>query len=332
VIGGLSVLVVHGALLATGFGPGTASVVGIAIGTLVLALVTNGMGAATIMLREHLAPIALLDILIRSFGRMTLAEIGLACVFTVAYVAVGWWAPAALAIVILLIWPGEGFEGIDPLMRLPRHRQFRRELESALGRTRRGLAPGGLLLMLDLDGFGVINKELGMHVGDETLAEIGDRLRALVRTTDLVGRLGGDELAMFYRGDTDGAGARRMAEKVEQAIRRPIPTSAGTMRVGVSIGALIVPQAPDIPSGATLLIWADREMQVQKRLQKAGRARSGIRFHPYGSRDAAPPVDAAAHGRGWPRGRLDRLELGAFLVAASAVAVTAIAWVIRLTG
>ena len=167
-------------------------------------------------------------------------------------------------------------------MKLPRNRQFQREFDGAVGRTRRGMATGGVLLMIDLDGFGQINKDVGKHVGDEVLAEIGDRLRAIGRTTDLVGRLGGDELAMFYRGEVDEAAARRIAQRVEQAIRAPMTTTAGVLRVGVSIGGLIVRPSPDIPSSATLMAWADREMQAQKRAQKDGRATSGIRFHPYG--------------------------------------------------
>ena len=335
VIGGLTVLVVRGALAGTDMDPGAAGVLAIAAGTLVLAVTTNGIAAGTILLRERLAPMALVDIMVRSLGRVILAEIGLACVFTVAYVAVGWWAPVALALVVLLVWPAEGFEGIDPLMKLPRHRQFQGELEAVIARTRRGLAPGGLLLMLDLDGFGQLNKTLGKHVGDEVLAEIGDRLRALVRTTDLVGRLGGDELAMFCRGELDPAAARRLATLTEQAIRRPIATSGGTVRVGVSIGALIVRPAPDIPAAATLMAWADREMQIQKAAQKAGRTQSGIRFHRYGSAGTARP--AAADGERRPRtgfrdGRIGLFKLGAIIVAAGALALTVATLVARLAG
>jgi diguanylate cyclase (GGDEF)-like protein len=184
---------------------------------------------------------------------------------------------------------------------MPRNRQFQREFGDVVARSRRGMANGGVLLMLDLDGFGPINKRIGKDVGDEVLVEIGERLRAIVRTTDLVGRLGGDELAMFYRGEIDEAGARRLAQRVEQTIRAPIPTTAGIVRVGVSIGGLIVRPVPDIPSSTTLMHWADREMQAQKRAQKDGRATSGIRFHRYGR--VPPPVDPPKDParRGWWR-------------------------------
>jgi diguanylate cyclase (GGDEF)-like protein len=331
VVGGLTVLVAKGALVAVGADAGAANVLAIALGTVVLAVTVNGLAAVTIILRERLAPMALVDILVRSLGRVTLAEIGLASVFAVSYVAIGWWAPLALAIVVLVIWPGEGFEGLDPLMKLPRNRQFQRELESAVARTRRGLAPGGLLLMIDLDGFGQINKDVGKHAGDEVLAEIGDRLRALARRTDLVGRLGGDELAMYYSGSIDFGTAIKLARAVEDAIRRPIATSAGALRVGVSIGALLVRPSSDIPASSTLLIWADREMQAQKKAQKAGRTQKGIRFHAYGL--STPPSSATEPDRAprrWSIGPIDRLEVAAVVVAGLVVAMTAAAWVLRL--
>ena len=94
VVGGLTVLVVRGALASINIDPGAAGVLAIAAGTLVLAVTVNGVAAGTIILRERLAPMAVVDILVRSLGRVTLAEIVLASVFTVAYVAIGWWAPA----------------------------------------------------------------------------------------------------------------------------------------------------------------------------------------------------------------------------------------------
>ena len=239
VLGGLTVLVVRGALASASVDPGAAGVIAIAAGTLVLAISANAMAAGTIMLRERLAAKALLDILVRSFGRVTLAEIGLASVFAVAYVAVGWWAPAALAGVVLLVWPADGFDGIDPMMQLPRTRQFHRELDAVLDRSRRGTAPGGLLLMLDLVGFGQINRDVGHDSADEVLEEIGRRLRALVRRTDLIGRIGGDEIAIFFTGIVSRATADDLARRIESTVSRPVATVNGDVRVGVSIGAII---------------------------------------------------------------------------------------------
>ena len=215
VVGGLTVLVARGALVAAGAEPGAANMLAIAAGTIVLAVTANGLAAVTVILRERLAPMALVDILVRSLGRVTLAEIGLASVFVVSYVAIGWWAPLALAVVVLVIWPGEGFEGLDPMTQMPRQRQFERELDSVLNRARHGIGPGGLLLSLDLIGFGQVNREIGHKQGDEVLEEIGRRLHELMRSTDLIGRIGGDEIAMFYAGIVDRQTGEALAARVE---------------------------------------------------------------------------------------------------------------------
>ena len=203
---------------------------------------------------------------------------------------------------MLLVWPGEGFEGIDSMMQVPRTRQFHRELDAVLDRARRGASPGGLLLHLDLVGFGQINREVGHDSADEVLEEIGRRLRAMVRRTDLIGRIGGDEIAIFITGLVDRPGADAMARRVESTVGLPMATANGEVRVGVSIGAMIVRPSRDLPTRAVLMHWADREMQAQKRAQRAGRARHGARFHAYGL-IAAPPAgakDAPSQGPRWP--------------------------------
>ena len=335
VLGGLSVQVCAGSLAAAGVDPGIAGLAATAIGTVVLSLVANAMAAGTIMLREGLGASSLVDVVVRSIGRMTLAEIGLAWVFVMAATTVGWWAPLAISLAVLAVWPPEGVEFQDPLMKLPRMRTFERELDRVLARTRRGLAPGGLLLSIDLDGFGQVNKDpaLGKDVGDEVLAEIGNRMRGLMRATDFAGRLGGDELAMFYAGEIDPATARRIAKRLEASIRRPVLTSRGVVSVGVSIGALVVRPSVDIPGRAVLMRWADLTMQEQKRAQKAGLATSGVRFHKYGTATPRRTADAGATGeaesaRG--RSRTESLMRGAIIAAGTAFVVTFVLVAARL--
>ena len=332
VVGGLTVLVLRSLLADTGTDPGVAGLVAAGTGTLVLALISNGVAAGTIMLRENLSPVSVIDILLRSLGPITVAEVGIAWVFVTLFATTGWWAPLALSLIVLLVWPGEGVEFIDPLTRLPRDRMFRRELESLLVRTKRGLATGGLLVLLDLDGFGVLNKDHGQHIGDEVLAEIGERIRRDIRTTDFAGRRGGDEFAAFYSGVSDLVSARKIAERLEASIRRDISTSAGAVHVGVSIGALLVRPAADLPSAATLMEWADAEVQIVKKAQKAGRSKTGIRFHRYGSRDAgsrgepssspADPPGAADHDVASPFDQATRLMALTVLVVLAAFALS----------
>lgn len=335
VVGGLTVMALKGMLVVLLGDPGLAGLLSTAVGTLVLAVVTNGIAAGTVILREGLSATGLVELLVRAFGRMTVAEIGVAWVFTFAYLAVGWWAPLALAILVLAVWPREeDAEGVDPLTKLPRLRSFQRSLDGIVGRTRRRIAPGGVLVAIDLDKFGPINKDpkLGFAVGNEALAEIGRRLREQVRATDIAARPGGDEFGAFFAGSFDRETATRLAERVETSIRRPILTSAGVVEVGASIGVVIVAPGGHLASTDTLLRQADLAMQAVKR------DGGGVRLHEPEDTGREPdpgPRLGQEEGSRVDRGTSDspiagRLMLGAMIVAGSAFIFAFVAWGLRL--
>ena len=138
---------------------------------------------------------------------------------------------------------------------------------------------------------------------------------------------------MLYRGAIDASAALRLAAAVEAAIRRPVATSVGAVRVGVSIGALPIRPAPSIPSAATLMDWADGTMQEQKRAQKEGRSQKGVKFDRYG---ASPSSDTRSddHPTTWwspvAARPLGSLELGAFVAAGAVLVATAVVLGVRL--
>jgi diguanylate cyclase (GGDEF)-like protein len=73
--------------------------------------------------------------------------------------------------------------------------------------------------MLDIDDFKKLNDVFGHAVGDEVLTRIGDRLRAAVRGTDVVCRIGGEEFAVIVPGAQPGhavAVASRLADRVKE--------------------------------------------------------------------------------------------------------------------
>ena len=166
----------------------------------------------------------------------------------------------------LVLWPVDT-EGPDSLTHLPRLRRFEHFLDGAIGRTRHGLARGGVLVAIDLDNFGPINKDplLGPAIGDEVLAEIGRRLRGQARTGDAVARPGGDEFGGFFAGTFERESAIRLGERLLKEIKRPVVTSAGIVEVGASIGLVIVVPGPDLPDNASLMRLADKTMQAVKR-------------------------------------------------------------------
>jgi len=147
----------------------------------------------------------------------------------------------------------------DPLTGVSNRTAFDTFLASALMRRR---APGrvGGLLVLDLDTFKAVNDRYGHAAGDDLLRTVARRLVALVRPSDMVARIGGDEFAIVLD-DIDVRTALTLAERVVNAVAEPVPVGSGAIVVAASVGVHAA-TARDTPSEA--LQYADAAMYGAK--------------------------------------------------------------------
>ena len=110
------------------------------------------------------------------------------------------------------------------------------------------------VLMIDVDHFKAVNDTLGHSAGDEVLTAVAARAKAHVRAGDVVGRYGGDELAVVMP-DCGVEQGLEVAERIREAVSRiPISTPDGALRASLSIG---VAEVGDTGSLADAMAQAD---------------------------------------------------------------------------
>ena len=128
------------------------------------------------------------------------------------------------------------------------------------------------VMVIDLDHFKEINDKYGHELGDQVLRAVADRMLQEVRSCDTVARYGGDELVVLMTDLASPKDAAIMAERMLEAIGKPIVTTAGELFVSCSIGVSLCPihgQSLD-----TLLKAADQAMYSVKQLGREGIALS----------------------------------------------------------
>jgi diguanylate cyclase (GGDEF)-like protein len=118
------------------------------------------------------------------------------------------------------------------------------------------------VLLADLDGFKPVNDNHGHDVGDELLKVIANRLKATVRSSDTVARIGGDEFVLLLDTIKGPHDAVHMAEKALAAISETVNVRGAELRVSASIGVAIFPD--DGMEAETLVKHADRAMYSAK--------------------------------------------------------------------
>ena len=157
------------------------------------------------------------------------------------------------------IWQSANY---DVLTALPNRRLFRDRLDQSIKHTQRTKEPFALLF-IDLDKFKEVNDELGHDAGDLLLKYVGDRIRDLLRETDTVARMGGDEFTVILTQVGNVEQTKSITEKILFELRTPFKINQQPVNISGSIGIAICPQ--DGVESDTLLGNADRAMYVAKK-------------------------------------------------------------------
>ena len=129
----------------------------------------------------------------------------------------------------------------DSLTGLPNRLLFEDRLNQAIARaTEQGHLVA--LLCLDLDRFKVVNDTLGHHAGDLLLAQLTRRIQSILRPTDTLARMGGDEFTLILPEMPSAHDAEQVAQRLLDLLRLPFEISGQELFVTGSVGIAICPE------------------------------------------------------------------------------------------
>jgi diguanylate cyclase (GGDEF)-like protein len=119
------------------------------------------------------------------------------------------------------------------------------------------------VLFIDLDGFKAVNDRFGHEAGDRVLASAAGRLRAAVRGSDTLARVGGDEFVVVCEDMRTETSALETAERIRAVLRAPFAVGDAELRIAASVGIALATAQHATPED--LLRAADEAMYVAKR-------------------------------------------------------------------
>jgi diguanylate cyclase (GGDEF)-like protein/PAS domain S-box-containing protein len=128
----------------------------------------------------------------------------------------------------------------DPLTHLPNRHLFEINLNKAIAQSQQSNSMFALMF-IDLDRFKNVNDELGHNFGDELLKHVAKRLIGTVRSSDTVGRLGGDEFTVILENIEHPRDAEIIAEKLVQILSSRFQIEGNDVFISCSIGISIYP-------------------------------------------------------------------------------------------
>ena len=144
----------------------------------------------------------------------------------------------------------------DALTNIPNRRAILRSLERNGATCAQREQPLGVV-MIDLDYFKQINDTFGHDGGDAVLREVAERMKAGIRTTDTIGRFGGEEFLAVIP-NCAGEELLRIAERIRSSVNRPVQTDDQLIPISCSIGLAVR--------------WDENDGDIQEALQRADKA------------------------------------------------------------
>jgi diguanylate cyclase (GGDEF)-like protein/PAS domain S-box-containing protein len=192
----------------------------------------------------------------------------------------------------------------DALTKIPNRMQFQHLLQQAIARalrTRTGLA----LLYLDMDHFKEVNDTFGHGAGDRVLEALTERLTSSLPSDTVLGRLAGDEFALFIDGISESTArevVRHLSQEILNAVSQPFYVGGQEVFLSASIGVALCPR--DAENVIDLIRNADAAMYYSK--QNGG---NSCAFY-------SPEMNAASVERLMLKSKLKRaIERDEFVVA-----------------
>ncbi len=150
---------------------------------------------------------------------------------------------------------------LDALTQMPNRVMFQKHSDAAINRAKR-LNSKLAIFFLDLDEFKIINDTLGHDFGDQLLVEVSKNLSKIMRNSDFLARIGGDEFNILVEDLDSAVAAEEIAQKIIAQMKKPLLVNGKQMHITSSVGIAIYPDDGD--KSITLLKNADLAMYQAK--------------------------------------------------------------------